>query len=65
MWIEKSPENAVLHDLFHGSTAVQKDSQHSLSQFYYASIFLCLGRSSSVVCHRVLLRNRRNDQGWV
>ena len=65
MWIEKTPENAVLHDLFHGSTAVQEDSQHALPQFYYTSIFLCLGWSRSVVCHRVLLRNRRNDEGWV
>lgn len=62
VWIEESPEDAIAYYLLHAPATVEKDGEHALPQLDYAGVLLCLGGPRSIVCHGVLLGDRRHDK---
>lgn len=63
IWVEKSPPYAIFPNLSHAPAAIEKNSQHAFSEFYYARILLCLGWFRCVIRHTVLLWYRWDNEG--
>ncbi len=61
--IQKPPPHTILQHFSHAPTSVQEDGQHALAQLNNARIFLRLCGLRRIVGHRVLLRDRRDDEG--
>lgn len=65
MGIEEFPENVILSNVLHSTTAIQERGQHSLSVVNDGLVFLRFGRSGGIIRHGMLLGYGRNNQGGV
>jgi hypothetical protein len=62
IWVEEPPPNTIKSDSIHSPTPVQKYSEHTLSQVNDLLILFRACRFRSIVGHRVLLWDGRNDE---
>ena len=59
--IEEPPPHSVFADFFHAPAAIEKNTEHPLTEINNRGVFFRLGWLSRVIRHTVLLGNWRND----